>query len=204
MFGYSWCVTSVLGSQVFGQASMESCVLSLYCLIKSKDISTPPSYCFMTDARCSENLNIYLLDSPSYLFPAWLTVQRTFLLLAIRQRPELPSERKRAGRIFWREIWWEHITPWQAPGTAWLSSGHSSRSRGRSRGRGRCVPLGDMAPTEPQGPPGRPAGTGSRDSTSSNSSLFCEVTNLPWNCLIFGVPRGRQSFIPALLTSGLN
>ena len=25
MFGYSWCVRSVLGSQVFGQASMESC-----------------------------------------------------------------------------------------------------------------------------------------------------------------------------------
>ena len=26
MFGYSWCVTSVVGSQVFGQALMESCV----------------------------------------------------------------------------------------------------------------------------------------------------------------------------------
>ena len=25
VFGYSWCATSVLGSQVFGQASMESC-----------------------------------------------------------------------------------------------------------------------------------------------------------------------------------
>ena len=29
MFGYSWCVTGVLGSQVFGQASMESCDLFL-------------------------------------------------------------------------------------------------------------------------------------------------------------------------------
>ena len=27
MFCYSWCVTSVLGSQVFGQAWMESCVI---------------------------------------------------------------------------------------------------------------------------------------------------------------------------------
>ena len=29
MLGYSWCVTSVLGSQVFGQASMESCEILL-------------------------------------------------------------------------------------------------------------------------------------------------------------------------------
>ena len=32
MFGYSWCVTSVFGSQVFGQASMESSVVVILLL----------------------------------------------------------------------------------------------------------------------------------------------------------------------------
>ena len=43
MFGYSWCITSVLGSQVFGLASMASCDMlrdsvSTVCRIKKKKL----------------------------------------------------------------------------------------------------------------------------------------------------------------------
>ena len=38
MFGYSWCATRVLGSQVFGQASMKSCDLGVILFKEYQDL----------------------------------------------------------------------------------------------------------------------------------------------------------------------